>query len=229
MKQQHAATIAAQPASTHRSLERGLAVIELLAAAGTPLHLAEAARRLGLHRSTAHHLMRTLVALGWLHQDAETRLYGLSARPYQLTGRKWSVAQIGELAQPLLEKLTQDTGEGTSVAAWADGIVTIAAKREHDGPVRVVQDLGGQRPMYCTAVGKAIAGWLPPAEVPGYSVTNELAIVPMGASGVYATAILTTGGADWARQNRAVEATSCAIYHAVRRDVADPIAACVFP
>jgi IclR family transcriptional regulator, acetate operon repressor len=165
MKQQRAAPVAAQPASTHRSLERGLAVIELLAAAGAPLQLAEAARRLGLHRSTAHHLMRTLVALGWLHQDAETRLYGLSARPYQLTGRKWSVAQIGELAQPLLEKLTHDTGEGSSVAAWADGIVTIAAKREHDGPVRVVQDLGGQRPMYCTAVGKAIAGWLPPAEV----------------------------------------------------------------
>jgi len=152
-------------ASTHRSLERGLAVIELLAAAGAPLQLAEAARRLGLHRSTAHHIMQTLVALGWLRQDDHTRCYSLSARPYQLTGRKWSVAQIGELAQPLLERLTHETGEGTSVAAWTDGIVTIAAKREHDGPVRVVQDLGGERPIYCTAVGKAIAGWLPAAEV----------------------------------------------------------------
>ena len=155
----------AQPSSTHRSLERGLAVIELLAAAGAPLQLAETARRLGLHRSTAHHLMQTLVALGWLRQDDTTRCYTLSARPYQLTGRKWSVAQIGDLAQPLLERLTRETGEGSSVAAWIDGIVTIAAKREHDGPVRVVQDLGGERPMYCTAVGKAIAGWLPAAEV----------------------------------------------------------------
>jgi DNA-binding IclR family transcriptional regulator len=156
---------AVQPSSTHRSLERGLAVIELLAAAAAPLQLAEAARRLGLHRSTAHHLMQTLVALGWLCQDELTRRYTLSARPYQLTGRKWSVAQIGELAQPLLERLTHDTGEGSSVAAWSDGIVTIVAKREHDGPVRVVQDLGGERPLYCTAVGKAIAGWLPEVEV----------------------------------------------------------------
>jgi DNA-binding IclR family transcriptional regulator len=155
----------ADPSSTHRSLERGLAVLELLAAAGAPLQLAETARRLGLHRSTAHHLMQTLVALGWLRQDETTRCYALSARPYQLTGRKWSVAKIGELAQPLLERLTHEVGESTSVAAWNAGVVTIAAKHEHDGPVRVVQDIGGERPIYCTAVGKAIAGWLAAAEV----------------------------------------------------------------
>lgn len=170
MKQPHAVRLpaphrAADAGATHRSLERGLAAIELLAAAGGPLPLAEIARRLGLHRSTAHHLLRTLVALDWLRQEEESRGYALSARPYQLTGRKWSVAQIGEIAQPLLEQLTRETSEGTSVAAWVDGVVTIAAKREHDGPVRVVQDVGGTRPVYCTAVGKAIAGWLPRTEV----------------------------------------------------------------
>jgi DNA-binding IclR family transcriptional regulator len=151
--------------STHRSLERGLAVLELVAAAATPMPLSEAARRLGLHRSTAHHLMQTLVSLGWLRQEEDTRGYTLSVKPFQLTGRKWSVEQMGEIAQPFLERLTRETGEGSSVAAWVNGIVTIAAKREADGPVRVVQDVGGLRPMYCTAVGKAIAGWLPRVEV----------------------------------------------------------------
>lgn len=170
MKQGHAVRAAVphrdeDAGATHRSLERGLAAIELLAAAGSTLPLAEIARRLGLHRSTAHHLLQTLVALGWLRQEAESRGYALSARPYQLTGRRWSAVQIGEIAQPLLERLTRETGEGSSVATWVDGIVTIAAKREHDGPVRVVQDVGGTRPVYCTAVGKAIAGWLPRAEV----------------------------------------------------------------
>lgn len=159
-----AAVAASGASTTHRSLERGLSAIELLASAGT-LPLAEVSRRLGLHRSTAHHMLQTLVALGWLRQDEESRSYTLSARPFQLTGRKWSAEQIGEIAQPLLERLTRETGEGSSVAAWIGGIVTIAAKREADGPVRVVQDLGGQRPMYCTAVGKAIAGWLPRNEV----------------------------------------------------------------
>jgi IclR family acetate operon transcriptional repressor len=31
--------------------------------------------------------------------------------------------------------------------------------------VRVVQDVGAERPMYCTAVGKAIAAWLPRTDV----------------------------------------------------------------
>ena len=152
-------------ATTHRSLERGLAVLEFVAAGAQPVALSDAARRLGLHRSTAHHLMQTLVALGWLRQEEDTRGYSLSAKPFHLTGRKWSVGQIGEMARPVLEQLTQLTGEGSSVACWADGVVTIAAQREADGPVRVVQDVGGQRPLYCTAVGKALAAWLPAAEV----------------------------------------------------------------
>lgn len=151
--------------TTHRSLERGLAVLELVAGAGGPVALADTARRLGLHKSTAHHLMQTLVGLGWLRQEEDTRGYALTPRLHQLTRRKWTAAQIGELAQPYLQQLTQATGEGSSVAAWIDGVVTIAAKCEADGPVRVVQDVGGVRPMYCTAVGKALGGWLPRAEV----------------------------------------------------------------
>ncbi|MGQ0545040.1 MAG: IclR family transcriptional regulator [Betaproteobacteria bacterium] len=150
--------------STHRSLERGLALLEAVAASARPAPLAETARRLGLHRSTAHHLMQTLVSAGYLRQEPATRGYELTPKLYQLTGRLWSVEQLGELAQPFLEELTRATGEGTSVAGWFDGRVRIVAKREADAPVRVVQDLG-ERPLYCTAVGKAIAAWLPPPEL----------------------------------------------------------------
>jgi DNA-binding IclR family transcriptional regulator len=151
--------------ATHRSLERGLALLEAVAASPRPAPLAETARRLGLHRSTAHHLMQTLVGTGYLRQESASRGYELTAKLYQLTGRLWSAAQLGEIAQPFLEELTRATGEGTSVAAWIDGAVTIAAKCEASGPVRVVQDAAGDRPVYCTAVGKALAAWLPRAEV----------------------------------------------------------------
>ena len=151
-------------ASTHRSLERGLALLEAVAGAGRPASLADTARRLGLHRSTAHHLMQTLVSAGYLRQEPASRGYELTPKLYQLTGRTWSPEQLGELAQPFLEELTRGTGEGTSVAGWFDGQVRIVAKREADAPVRVVQDFG-ERPLYCTAVGKAIAGWLPRAEL----------------------------------------------------------------
>jgi IclR family acetate operon transcriptional repressor len=152
-------------ASSHRSLERGLALLEAAALAPEPLTLTEAARRTGLHRSTAHHLLQALVRLGWLRQHETTRSYALGHKPVQLTGRGWRVEQIGELAQPLLAELTASLVEGSSVAVWTGGRVRIAAKQETDGPVRVVQDIDADRPLYCTAVGKALAAWLPVGEV----------------------------------------------------------------
>lgn len=156
---------AAPVAATHRSLERGLAAIELLAASGGTVSLADAARRLGLHRSTTYHLLQSLTAMGWLRQVDTTRGYELTERLFRLTGSRWSVEQLGDIAQPFLEELTRATGEGSSVAAWIRGIVTIAAKREPSGVVRIVQDVGSTRQLYCTAVGKALAAWLPASEV----------------------------------------------------------------
>lgn len=152
-------------ASSHRSIERGLALLEATALAPEPLSLTEAARRTGLHRSTAHHLLQVLVRLGWLRQDEATRAYALGHKPVQIGGGGWRVEQIGERAQPLLAELTAALGEGSSVAVWSGGRVRIAAKQETDGPVRVVQDVDADRPLYCTAVGKALAAWLPAAEV----------------------------------------------------------------
>jgi DNA-binding IclR family transcriptional regulator len=147
--------------TTHRSLERGLRILEAVASNDGTTTLAEMVRRTGLHRSTAHHLLQTLVDLDYLHQDPGTRRYELSAKLFRLTRRTWTPEQLGEIAQPFLAGLTARTGEGSSLAAYRDGIVTIVAKCDPDGPVRVIQNLGSQRPIHATAVGKAIVAWLP--------------------------------------------------------------------
>lgn len=149
---------------THQSLARGMLLLEAVASHGGPTTLAETSRRVGLHRSTAHHLFQTLVSLGYLHQDPMTRRYELSAKLFRLTGRTWTPEQLGEIAGPFVAELTRRTGEGSSLAAYRSGVVTIVAKCDADGPVRVVQNLGAERPMHATAVGKAIIAWLPPVE-----------------------------------------------------------------
>jgi DNA-binding IclR family transcriptional regulator len=140
-------------------------VLEAVAASTQPTSLADTARRLGLHRSTTHHLLQALVRTGYLLKDEVDRGYSLGPKLFRLTGRTWSPEQIGEVARPLLEALTRATGEGSSVAVWHEGRVRIAAKQETDGLVRVVQDIDAHRPLHCTAVGKVLAAWLPPTEV----------------------------------------------------------------
>jgi DNA-binding IclR family transcriptional regulator len=151
--------------ATHRSLTRGLAVLETIAGAGQPLALSDVAARLGLARSTTHHLLKALVESGYVRKDASGREYQLADKLHRLLGRRWRPEQLGDMAQPWLEELSHQTRLGSSVAAWWDGAVRIVAKRDNEGPVRVVQDVGATRPIHCTAVGKAIAAWLPPEEL----------------------------------------------------------------
>lgn len=150
---------------THQSLERGLRLLELIAGNGGPTSLAETTRRTGLHRSTAHHLLQTLVGLGYLRQDQGTRAYELSAKLFQLTGQSWTAEQLGVIGEPILAELARRSEEASSFAAYRNGVVRIVAKRDPDGPVRVVQNLGSDRPVHATAVGKAILAWLPTPEL----------------------------------------------------------------
>jgi DNA-binding IclR family transcriptional regulator len=148
---------------THRSLEHGLRLLEAVAVSGGA-SLTEVAGRTGLPRRTAHHLLQTLVTLGYLHQDPSSRGYVVGPTPLQLA-RAWSPEQLGELVAPYLAELTRRGREGSSLAVYRNGVITIAAKRERDGAVRVVQNATARRPVHCTAVGKAIAAWLPAHEV----------------------------------------------------------------
>jgi DNA-binding IclR family transcriptional regulator len=152
---------------TYQSLKRGLRIIEIIATIGSPATLAEIARKTALPRSTAHHLLRALVEFGYLVQNDGARTYTLAPKLFQLTGRTWSKEQLAEIAMPFLDELSHRTGEGTSLAVLRDGVVTVIAKREPEGPVRVVQEVGARRPIYCTAVGKALAAWLPEQDLDG--------------------------------------------------------------
>jgi len=156
-----------QRAQTHQSLERGLRVIEATAAIGGSATLAEIARKTALPRSTAHHILRALVDFGYLVQDGGAKPYRLGPRLFRLTGQTWTKEQLAEIAMPYLDELSRRTGEGTSLAILRDGVVTVVAKRESEGAVRVVQEVGARRPIYCTAVGKALAAWLPAQELDG--------------------------------------------------------------
>jgi DNA-binding IclR family transcriptional regulator len=156
-----------QSKQTYQSLDRGLRVIESIAAINGSATLAEIARKTALPRSTAHHLLQALVEFGYLVQDEQARTYTLAPKLFRLTGRAWTKEQLAEIAMPFLDELSRRTGEGASLAVLRDGIVTVVAKREPEGPVRVVQEVGARRPVYCTAVGKTMAAWLPNLELEG--------------------------------------------------------------
>ncbi len=149
----------------YQSLDRGLRVIEAIADLDGSATVAAVARKTGLPRSTVHHLLRALVEFDYLVQNPDTRSYTLSYKVFRLTRRTWSREQLSKIAAPYLEELSRCTKEGSSLAVLRDGVVTVVAKREPEGPVRVVQEVGAVRPIHCTAVGKVLAAWAPEREI----------------------------------------------------------------
>ena len=150
---------------SHQSLERGLRVIEAISDFDGSASVSAIARKTGLPRSTVHHLLRSLIAFGYLLQGGEAQPYKLAPRLFKLTGRAWTQGQLAEISVPFIDELSRRTGEGTSLAILREGVVSVVAKRDSEGPVRVVQKVGAVRPIYCTAVGKILAAWLPEREL----------------------------------------------------------------
>ena len=150
--------------ATHRSLERGLHVIETVVAIPGGASLAETARRIGLHRSTTHHLLRALVGMGYLGQDPRTRRYHPTAQLSRLVGPAAGVECLGEVAFPFLVELARRSDGDAFLAVFRDGAATVIARHGKESPPRTVADGSETVALHATAAGKTILAWRPEGE-----------------------------------------------------------------
>ena len=67
-----------------QSIERAFAILEEVARHRDGIGLAELAKRVGLHSSTAFHLIRTMVQLGYVSQPKDSKKYRIGRRLFTL-------------------------------------------------------------------------------------------------------------------------------------------------
>ena len=155
---------ATSPAPYIQSLQRGFRILEVVTRSEKGIAVAEIARETGLHVSTTFHLLRTLVALGYVSQEDGSRKYRLGPKVFQLGAAARTENHLAEIAAPLLEELARRTGETSHLAVWhRDEIITIS-KVDGSSPVQLSERVGHPRPVHCTAIGKVLLAWLPEAE-----------------------------------------------------------------
>ena len=150
-----------------QSLERGLAILACFTPDQPVLGIAEIADSLGMSRSTTHRYVITLVALGYLEQDA-SRKYRLGLHVTDLGMSALNSTSLREHAQPYLDELRRRTGYTINVAVL-DGpeIVYIARSRSHRRAQQRIDlglSLGSRLPVYCTSMGKLLLAHLPDRE-----------------------------------------------------------------
>lgn len=152
----------ASPAS--QTLSRGIRILEVLADARTPLTIDQIAGRLGVHRSIAYRLLRTLEDHGLVLRDAGGSVV-LGARMAALAAGVAHDLQAEAL--PELTAIANELGM-TCFLAVLDGAecITLASVEPRHAVASVAQRPGARHPVTVGAPGKAILSQVPPADWP---------------------------------------------------------------
>ncbi len=139
-----------------QSLMRGLKALDILTASAEPMRLTRIAEELGIEKSNASHILKSLVAAGYAVQD-ETRRYRAARDPEsRKDGHSLSeVVACKELCRPILQRLVEVTGECAHLAVLVDERVWYVDKVDSTLPLKVDHPIGSLAPLHCTALGKA--------------------------------------------------------------------------
>jgi IclR family KDG regulon transcriptional repressor len=157
-----------------QSIERAFAILEEIARHRDGIGLAELSKRVGLHSSTAFHLIRTMVQLGYLSQPPESKKYRVGRRLFTLAAGALDDVELVRIATPVLEKLSLETSEASHFAVRAADDIVVVAKTAGGGMFQLVDRSGAVRPAHATALGKVLAAAMTAAELERWLQTHEL-------------------------------------------------------
>lgn len=146
-----------------RSVTRGLMVLERVSRAVSPVRLSDLAHDLGLQKSTAHRIVRTLVDLGYLEQEPVTERYRPTLKAWEIGMAVASEHPVKRAAAPFLRDLHEATGETVALTVLAGDDVIYLDKIVAPRPMAYSTRVGSRVPAPLAAGGQAILAYEPTA------------------------------------------------------------------
>jgi DNA-binding IclR family transcriptional regulator len=146
------------------AVEKAFAVLEFLSRREAGARMVDVVDELGLPKSSAFVLLNCLHELGYLSRDHEGR-YRLTSRMFELGMRAVQNMDLTEIALPHLENLRDLTGMTVHLAGRDGSSVVYQGKIDGPGFVRFNTYVGKRTPVHLTAVGKALAAYVPEDEL----------------------------------------------------------------
>lgn len=138
------------------ALEKGLEIIELLAAAQKPLSTRAIAESLGRSKGEIFRMLFVLVERGYLNRDPATDELTLSNRLFELGMRTPRARQLVEVAAPAMERLSEKTAQSAHLVVLNDGETVVIANAAGTGDISFTLRLGYRRPALDATSGQVI-------------------------------------------------------------------------
>lgn len=136
-----------------QTVDRALSILPLLAQG--PADLGQVAERLGVHKSTALRLLRTLHEHGLVYRQQDQR-YRLGARLFALAQEAVENLDVREIAHPHLVELNESCGHTVHLAVYEEQEVLYIDKVESRYPVRMYSRIGKPVAITVAAVAKLL-------------------------------------------------------------------------
>ncbi|MBK8021277.1 MAG: IclR family transcriptional regulator [Chloroflexi bacterium] len=146
------------------SVTKALDILQLFTTAEPRLPLSEISRRLGIPKSTVHHLIATLAQQNFIEQTDDGS-YALGKKIIALTQNVQVNVELRDRAAPLLRALADASRESVYLTVRDGDAVLYIYAIESSQRLMARTAVGDHAPLYCTSVGKAIIAYLPPEEI----------------------------------------------------------------
>jgi DNA-binding IclR family transcriptional regulator len=166
--------VAGQRRGGVQSLARAFSILEEIAHNRDGIGLADLSKRVALHNSTAFHLVKTLVLLGYVRQMKDTKRYRIGRPLFALAASALDEVEMVSLATPVLEELSRETGESAHFSVPMGDAVVVLARTSGPGAFQLIDRAGAVRPAHCTALGKIMLAALPPDQLEQFIARAEL-------------------------------------------------------
>src|ERR1700745_61888 len=141
-------------------ISKVLLILEALQGSSAGLGLKAICDLTGIHKSTAHRFLKHLEREGYLIRT-EAGAYLIGPRLAQMSARSNQGATLQAVARPILWELWKSTQETVNLAVLDQGTVLYVDVMESPHEFRLSSRVGTRRSVHVTALGKALAAFLP--------------------------------------------------------------------
>jgi DNA-binding IclR family transcriptional regulator len=141
------AAVPAASAGRYRApaLEKGLDVLELLAAEKWPLNLSAISQRLGRSSGELFRMLQVLEFKGFLTSADNGSGYVLTNKLFALAMAQAPVRSLVEIALPVMRKLAQDIGQSCHIAVASEDQIVVITRIERPGDLGFSVRIGYRR------------------------------------------------------------------------------------
>ncbi len=145
------------------ALEKGLDILELLAAAQEPMSLTSMGQALGRGSSELFRMVGYLVERGYIARDA-SGMYRLSLKLYELAHRQSPIEQLIKAAESPMRKLAAQVRESCHLSMLLDGELMVVYQQKSPENYRFSVEVGARHDLLGSVSGRIVLAHLPRRE-----------------------------------------------------------------